>query len=193
MPSPNSDQGRVRVVAEELALLVDAVQDYGIFLLGPDGTIRSWNRGAARIFGYDESEIVGRNFSAFFGPDDLEAGKPDQELAIAAREGRVEDEGWRLRKDGTRFWANTIVSVMRESDGRIHGFAKVTRDMTRPREAEEDLRQSAEIFQLLVASVRDYAIFMLDPNGNVATWNSGAEKIKGYKPDEIIGRHFSAF
>ncbi len=193
MTLPNADQGRAGVVSEELALLVDAVQDYGIFLLGPDGTIRSWNRGAARIFGYEESEIVGRNFAVFFSPDDLEAGKPARELATAASEGRVEDEGWRLRKDGTRFWANTIVTVLRDSDGGVHGFAKVTRDMTRPREAEEDLRHSAEIFQLLVSSVRDYAIFMLDPNGNVATWNSGAQKIKGYKPEEIIGRHFSAF
>ena len=178
---------------EEFALLVDAVQDYAIFFLGPDGEIRSWNTGALRLMGYDEGEVLGRHFSIFYGPDELAAEKPRYELETAAREGRVEDEGWRLRKDGTRFWANTIITVLRDSDGSVRGFAKVTRDVTTRKIAEEDLRQSTEIFQLLVSSVRDYAIFMLDPDGNVATWNLGAQRIKGYAPEEIIGRHFSTF
>ncbi|HEX9982657.1 MAG TPA: PAS domain S-box protein [Thermoanaerobaculia bacterium] len=179
--------------SDEFALLVDAVTDYAIFLLGPDGTIRSWNRGAQRIMGYEEEEAVGRHFSLFYGPEDLAARKPQRELDIATAEGRVEDEGWRLRKDGATFWANTIITTLRGDDGAIRGFAKVTRDVSAQRRAEEQLRQSAEIFQLLVSSVRDYAIFMLDPNGNIATWNNGAQRIKGYEPHEIIGRHFSAF
>ncbi|MGZ5434228.1 MAG: PAS domain-containing protein, partial [Thermoanaerobaculia bacterium] len=178
---------------EEFALLVDAVQDYAIFFLGPDGEIRSWNRGASRLMGYDEGEVVGRNFSIFYGPEDLAAEKPRYELETALRDGRVEDEGWRRRKDGTRFWANTIITVLRDPTGTLLGFAKITRDVTAQRAAEEELRQGAEIFQLLVSSVRDYAIFMLDPDGNIATWNLGAQRIKGYSPAEIIGRHFSTF
>ncbi|MGZ5446171.1 MAG: PAS domain-containing hybrid sensor histidine kinase/response regulator [Thermoanaerobaculia bacterium] len=178
---------------EEFALLVDAVQDYAIFFLGPDGEIRSWNRGASRLMGYDEGEVVGRNFSIFYGPEDLAAEKPRYELETALRDGRVEDEGWRRRKDGTRFWANTIITVLRDPTGTLLGFAKITRDVTAQRAAEEELRQGAEIFQLLVSSVRDYAIFMLDPDGNIATWNLGAQRIKGYAPEEIIGRHFSTF
>ncbi len=178
---------------EEFALLVDAVQDYAIFFLGPDGEIRSWNRGASRLMGYDEGEVVGRNFSVFYGPEDLTAEKPQYELETALRDGRVEDEGWRLRKDGTRFWANTVITVLRDATGSILGFAKITRDVTAQRMAEEELRQSTEIFQLLVSSVRDYAIFMLDPGGHIATWNLGAQRIKGYAPEDIIGRHFSTF
>ena len=193
MTLPSSKRHGSDTLTEELALLVDAVEDYAVFLLDPEGTIQSWNRGAARIMGYDEEEAVGRRFSIFYGPEDLEAGKPRHELETALREGRVEDEGWRIRKDGTRFWANTIITLLRDEAGTIRGFGKVTRDVTARREAEEQLRQSTEVFQLLVSSVRDYAIFMLDPEGNVATWNAGAERIKGYKPHEIIGSHFSRF
>jgi PAS domain S-box-containing protein len=179
--------------AEEFAHLVDAVQDYALFLLDPDGQIRTWNRGATRIMGYSEAEIVGQNFSVFYLPEDLKAGKPQHELDVASSVGRYEDKGWRLRSDGTRFWANTVITVLRNPDGSVRGFAKVTRDMTEARIAEEELRQSTEIFQLLVASVRDYAIFMLDPNGFVTTWNLGAQRIKGYAPEDIIGHHFSEF
>jgi PAS domain S-box-containing protein len=178
---------------DELELLIDAVQDYAIFILDPAGRIRSWNSGAARIMGYDEHEVIGRHFSIFYLPDDLAAEKPRIELETAVREGRVEDEGWRKRKDGTRFFANTVITLLRDEEGEVRGFAKVTRDVTERRATDEKLRQSAEIFQLLVTSVRDYAIFMLDPDGNIASWNSGAESIKGYKPAEIIGHHFSQF
>lgn len=177
--------------ADELASLVDAVQDYAIFLLGPDGEIRSWNSGACRIMGYAAEEALGRHFSIFYPPED--AKKPERELAIATREGRVEDEGWRVRKDGRRFWASTIITALHNRDGSMRGFAKVTRDLSERRESDERLRQSEEMFRLLVGSVRDYAIFMLDPNGYVTTWNAGAQRIKGYEASEIIGRHFSAF
>ena len=178
---------------EELALLIDAVQDYALFLLSPEGKILSWNTGAERVMGYEEEEVIGKHFSIFYGPEDIAGAKPSLELETAASVGRVEDEGWRVRKDRTRFWANTVITVLRNDDGSVRGFAKVTRDVTARRDAEESLRQSTEIFQLLVSSVRDYAIFMLDPQGNIATWNKGAQRIKGYTPQEIIGRHFSTF
>jgi PAS domain S-box-containing protein len=177
---------------EEFALLVDAVEDYAIFLLSPRGEIQSWNRGAARMIGYTADEVVGKLFSIFYTEEDLRNEKPRHELETAVAEGRVEDEGWRIRKDGTRFWANTVITALHDH-GRLIGFAKVTRDLTERRAAEERLRQSEELFRLLVSSVRDYAIFMLDPNGNVATWNAGARRIKQYEANEIIGRHFSTF
>ncbi|HEX8411256.1 MAG TPA: PAS domain S-box protein [Thermoanaerobaculia bacterium] len=189
MTSPLANPSR----PEEFALLVDAVQDYAIFLLSLEGEIRSWNRGAARIMGYSEAEAVGRHFSLFYGPEDLEAEKPRRELETALRDGRVEDDGWRVRKDGTRFWAETVITLLRDDTGTFRGFAKVTRDVTARRKAEEQLRQSGEIFQLLVSSVRDYAIFMLDPEGHIATWNAGAQRLKQYRPEEIIGHHFSEF
>lgn len=171
--------------------LVEQVTEYAIFFLDPDGHIASWNRGAQRIKGYLPHEVVGRHFSIFYRPEDL--WKCEHELEIAARDGRIEDEGWRVRKDGTLFWANVVITCLHASDGSISGFAKVTRDLTDRRSAEERLRVSEERFRLLVEGVKDYAIFMLDPSGHVATWNSGAELIKGYTSDEIVGRHFSLF
>ncbi len=178
---------------EELSLLVDAVQDYAIFLLSPEGEIRSWNLGASRIFGYEAGEAIGKHFSMFYGPEDLEAHKPWRELEVARSEGRVEDEGWRVRKDGARFWVSTIITALRDAKGELRGFSKVTRDLTARRAAEERLRQSEELFRLLVANVKDYAIFMLDPGGHIISWNAGAQRIKQYKPEEILGKHFSIF
>jgi PAS domain S-box-containing protein len=179
--------------AEEIALLVDSVQDYAIFLLGPTGEIRSWNAGAGRIFGYTADEVIGSSFARMYPEVDIVAQKPQNELAVASATGRIEDEGWRVRKDGKRFWVNTVITALRNSDGTVRGFAKVTRDLTERREADERLRQSEELFRLLVESVRDYAIFMLDTNGMVTSWNAGAERIKGYKPAEIIGRSYATF
>ncbi|HEX8360111.1 MAG TPA: PAS domain-containing sensor histidine kinase [Longimicrobium sp.] len=174
-------------------LLVESVRDYAIFALDAEGHVLSWNAGAERLKGYAPEEIIGRHFSTFYPRVDLEAGKPAWELETAARDGSVEDEGWRIRKDGTRFWANVVITALRDEAGTLVGFAKVTRDLTERRRAEDLLRQSEERFRLLVQSVRDYAIFMLDPDGVVVSWNTGAERIKGYTPDEIIGRHFSVF
>ncbi|HVT45943.1 MAG TPA: PAS domain S-box protein [Thermoanaerobaculia bacterium] len=179
--------------AEELSLLIEAVEDYAIFLLSRTGVIRSWNNGATRIMGYSADEALGSHFSLFYPPEDQAAGKPEMELVTARRDGRVEDEGWRVRKDGARFWANTIITVLRQPDGEVRGFAKITRDLTARQSAEQQLRRSEEMFRLLVDSVQDYAIFMLDPEGRVATWNLGAQRIKGYAPEEIMGRHFSLF
>jgi PAS domain S-box-containing protein len=174
-------------------LLVESVQDYAIFALDPAGNVLSWNAGAKRLKGYTREEIVGRNFSTFYPPEDLAAGKPAWELEVAAREGRLEDEGWRLRKDGSRFWANVVITALREASGALVGFAKVTHDLTERRRTMEALRESEERFRLMVQSVRDYAIFMLDPDGFVTSWNEGAQRIKGYTEQEIVGRHFSVF
>ncbi len=172
--------------------LIGAVVDYAIFMIEPDGTIATWNPGAERIKGYAPSDIIGKNYEVFFTPEDRAAGKPRHALETARRIGRFETEGWRVRKDGKRFWALAVIDAIVE-DGKLVGFAKVTRDMTEARAAHEALRQSEARFRLLVTNVVDYAIYMLDLDGRVAAWNAGAERIKGYTAAEIIGRHFSRF
>jgi PAS domain S-box-containing protein len=174
-------------------LLVDAVTDYAIYMLDPDGFVVSWNSGAERLKGYSEAEIVGRHFSQFYTPEDVRAGSPARTLATAAGEGRFEAEGWRIRKDGQRFWAHVVVDPIVAPDGKLLGYAKVTRDLTERRAAEETLRRSEEQFRLLVQGVTDYAIYMLSPEGIVTNWNAGAQRIKGYEPTEVVGTHFSRF
>jgi PAS domain S-box-containing protein len=176
-----------------LDLLIGAITDYAIFALDTEGRVATWNPGAQRLKGYEPDEIIGRSFSCFYPPEDIAAGKPEQELLIATADGHFEDEGWRLRKDGTTFWANVVITALRGSDGRLVGFGKVTRDLTERRRGEEALRESEERFRLLVSSVGDYAIFLLEPDGTVASWNLGAERLKGYRADEIIGHHLSQF
>jgi PAS domain S-box-containing protein len=178
---------------ERYRLLVEGVTDYAIFMLDPNGLVLTWNPGAARIKGYQANEIVGQHFSRFYPPEALQRRLPERELQVASAEGRFEDEGWRVRKDGSMFWANVVITALRSETGELRGFGKITRDLTQRREHEESLRQSEERFRLLVEGVSDYAIFMLDPNGYVMTWNSGAERIKGYKASEIVGQHFSKF
>ena len=174
-------------------LLVESVDDYAIFALDPNGYVLSWNPGAQRFKGYTADEIIGKHFSIFYPRERIEEGFPDFELREAARVGRFEDEGWRIRKDGSRFWANVVITALRGPTGQLVGYAKVTRDLTERRLAEEALRESEQRFRLLVQGVRDYAIFMLDTTGHITTWNAGAERIKGYKDYEIIGKHFSIF
>ena len=174
-------------------MLVEAVTDYAIYMLDPGGIVTSWNPGARRFKGYEEAEIIGEHFSRFYTDEDRATGLPQRALETAAREGKFEAEGWRVRKDGTRFWAYVIIDPIRDSGGTLLGYAKVTRDLTERRAAEAELRKSQEQFRLLVQGVTDYAIYLLTPQGNVSSWNSGAERIKGYKPEEIIGQHFSRF
>ncbi|MGO7670640.1 PAS domain S-box protein [Rhizobium ruizarguesonis] len=174
-------------------LLVDAITDYAIYMLSPEGIITSWNTGAQRFKGYKPSEILGQHFSRFYLEEDRAAGIPARALATAEKHGRFEGEGWRQRKDGTCFWAHVIIDAIRRPSGELIGYAKITRDLTERRAAEKAIRQSEEQFRRLVQGVSDYAIYMLDPNGNVSSWNFGAERIKGYRPQEIIGRHFSTF
>ena len=174
-------------------LLVESVVDYAIFMLAPDGTILTWNSGAEKLKGYAPAEIIGRSFEIFYPADAIARRWPQHELEIATAKGRYEEEGWRLRKDGTRFWASVTITALRGPDGRLEGFVKVTRDLTEKRLREEALRQSEEQFRLLLESVKDYAIFMLDPEGTILTWNSGAEAIKGYTASEVLGRNFRMF
>ncbi|MEV4052121.1 PAS domain S-box protein [Amycolatopsis sp. NPDC049688] len=178
---------------DRFRLLVQGVLDYGIFMLDTGGRIASWNAGAERIKGYAAEEIIGEHFSVFYPAEDVAAGKPARELEVAVAQGRLEDEGWRLRKDGSRFWANVVITALYDERGELQGFGKVTRDVTERRAAEAALRESEERFRLLVQSVQDYAIFMLDTGGRIASWNAGAERIKGYAAEEIIGEHFSVF
>ncbi|MFK4522905.1 PAS domain S-box-containing protein [Bradyrhizobium japonicum] len=181
-----SAEGRYR-------MLVEAVTDYAIYMLDPTGIVSSWNPGARRFKGYEESEIIGEHFSRFYTDQDRKSELPRRALETAAREGKFEAEGWRVRKDGSRFWAYVIIDPIKDSEGKLVGYAKVTRDLTERRAAEAELRRSQEQFRLLVQGVTDYAIYLLSPEGKVASWNAGAERIKGYRPEEIIGQHFSVF
>jgi PAS domain S-box-containing protein len=125
---------------ERFQLLVDAVQDYAIFMLDIQGNVTSWNAGAKRIKGYEDHEIIGKHFSCFYPEEDVRSAKPERELKVAAAEGRFEEEGWRLRKDGSRFWANVILTALRDTTGKLLGYAKVTRDITERMFAQESLR-----------------------------------------------------
>jgi PAS domain S-box-containing protein len=186
-------QDALRDSERRFRMLVDGLTDYAIYMLDPSGVITKWNAGAARIKGYSAEEIIGRHFSRFYTVDDRRAGLPARVLEVAAREGRYEMEGWRVRKDGSRFWAAVVIDAVHGENGELLGFAKITRDMTERRAAQEALRDSERQFRLLVSGVSDYAIYMLDPNGIVSSWNTGAARIKGYSADEIIGQHFSKF
>jgi len=181
-------------VEQRLQLLIEAVVDYGIFLLDTEGHVVSWNTGAQRLKGWRREEILGRHFSTFYPPEAIATGWPQEELRRAVRDGRFEDEGWRLRKDGTRFWANVVITALRDpGTGELTGFAKVTRDLTERRAQEEALRASEERLRLMLDSIGDHAIFMLDAKGCVQSWNRGAEAINGYSGPEIMGRHFRVF
>ncbi len=173
--------------------LVEGVVDYAIYMLDVNGVVTNWNKGAERIKLYGASDVVGRHFSIFYTPEDRRAGAPARALEQARSTGRFEAEGWRVRKDGARFWASVVIDAIHDDDGNHIGFAKITRDVSDKRAAQEALEASERQFRLLVAGVTDYALFMLDPNGVVANWNAGAERIKGYSSDQIVGQHMSAF
>ena len=174
-------------------LLVESVEDYAILMLDCDGVIQSWNVGVEKIYGYTAPEAIGRHFSLFYPPESIARRWPEHEIDVASRVGRFEDDGWRVRKDGTRFWANVVITTLHDDTGRVSGFAKITRDLTQRRRDEDLLRESEERFRLLVEGVKDYAIFMLTPEGRIASWNVGAQNIKGYSAAEVLGKHFSIF
>jgi PAS domain S-box-containing protein len=184
---PISPKKRLSLDREEVfRTLVESVQDYAIFVLDPSGIVATWNPGAERLKQYTADEIIGRHFSIFYPENDKRNGKPEMELRVASQVGRFEDEGWRIRKDGSRFWANVVITAIRNGEGQLIGFGKITRDLTERRAAEQRHR-------LLVESVTDYAIYSLDREGFITSWNSGAQRIKGYTADEIVGQHFSNF
>jgi len=178
---------------ERFSLLVESVHDFAIFMLDPNGQVATWNLGAERLKQYKANEIIGQHFSKFYPAEDIAAGKPDRELQEALNGERVQNEGWRVRKDGSKFWAAVVISAIYNRRGSLTGFAKITRDLTERKEAEERLRASEEQFRLLVERVEEYAIYMLDPTGRVLSWNSGAERIKGFTAQEIIGKNFACF
>jgi PAS domain S-box-containing protein len=196
-PPPRSTQrppiARSSPGEEIFRVFVESVRDYALLILDPGGYITSWNQGAEAIKGWKANEIIGQHFSKFYPEEAIAAELPERELIGAEHEGRYEDEGWRVRKDGSRFWANVVITALRDSDGTLIGFAKVTRDLSERRRHEEYLRTSEMRFRTLIEGVRDYAIFMLDPAGRVATWNAGAQQIMGYQAPEIIGEHLSTF
>jgi PAS domain S-box-containing protein len=178
---------------DHFRLPIDAVIDYAVYMVGLDGRVQSWNAEAVRLKGYTAEEIVGHSFSRFYTPEDQKRGLPQLALETARQNGRFATEGWRVRKDGTRFWALAVIDAMYSNDGTLVGFAKITRDFTEREEAQQNLLEAERRYRRLVESVVDYAIFQLDPSGCVATWNFGALRIKGYTADEIIGQHFSRF
>jgi PAS domain S-box-containing protein len=178
---------------EPFRLFIESVQDYAMFMLAPDGRVATWNAGAERTKKYKASEIIGQHFSRFYSEEDVRDGHPQRLLDLALEEGHAEEEGWRVRKDGSKFWARVTITAVRDATGKLIGYGKVTRDLTQHRREEVALRSSEERSRLFIEAVQDYAIFMLDPEGYVITWNIGAERIKGYKPSEIIGQHFSRF
>ena len=187
------NEERLRTSEERFRMLIENVQDYAIFLLDPDGHVATWNAGAQRIKGYNASDIIGKHFSVFYTPESISTGWPQRELEEAKRVGRFEDEGWRVRKDGTRFWANVVITALFSGDGELRGFSKITRDLTERRAQEDRVRQSEERFRLLLEGIEDYAIFLLDPEGRVTSWNTGAQKMTGWTADEIVGHSFELF
>jgi PAS domain S-box-containing protein len=194
MPTQRKKKSRApRDDAWRLQLLIDSVVDYAIYMIDLNGSVVSWNAGAARLKGYTAEQIIGQPFAKFFTPEDQAKELPREALAVAAKTGRFESEGWRVRADGSRFWALAVIDAVRDHEGELIGFAKVTRDITERRLEQSRLLESERRFRHLVQSVVDYAIFQLDREGIVASWNTGAERIKGYSADEIIGQHFSRF
>ncbi|GAO43854.1 PAS domain S-box protein [Flavihumibacter petaseus] len=187
--------------------MVEEIEDYAIILLNCDGIIQNWNRGAQKIKGYTATEAIGKSFTMFYLPEDRASGLPQVLLRQAGAAGRAIHEGWRLRKDGKRFWGSTTLTAIHDSSGTVIGFSKVTHDLTEKkmaddrmahtaselRKANNSLRKSEERFQRMVREVRDYAIILLDEKGNILNWNAGAEKIKGYTASEVIGLNFRIF
>lgn len=173
--------------------MVEEIQDYAIILLDKNGIIRNWNKGAEKIKRYKDTEIIGKHFSIFYLPEDLAIQLPRQLLMQAEETGRATHEGWRKRSDGSRFWGSITITAVHDDDGAVIGFCKVTRDLTDKKMAEDQLRMSEERYHQMVAEVQDYAIILLNKQGFIENWNAGAEKIKGYHAEEIIGKHFEIF
>jgi PAS domain S-box-containing protein len=192
-PDPSAPLNLGLIADADYRLMIDSITDYAIFFLDPDGIVLSWNAGARQLKGYEPHEVIGRHFSIFYPPELLEKNWPRHEVEVATKTGQYKEEGWRLRKDGTRFWASIVLTRLTSPDGTLRGFSKITRDLSERQQQDDLLRASEERFRLMVDGVKDYAIFMLDPSGYVVSWNKGARANKGYEAHEIIGKHFSVF
>ncbi len=191
--SLHAEKSKSFIAEEKYRMLIESLKDYGIFMLDKDGFIQTWNPGAERIKGFTAEEAIGQHFSLFYTQEDIQRNHPQWELEQAILLGRYEEEGWRIKKDGTKLWANVIITPLIEKNGELSGFAKVTRDLTEKKLAEEDLKKSERLSRRMFEGVKDYALITLDPEGKVATWNEGARRIKGYESQEIIGKYFAAF
>jgi PAS domain S-box-containing protein len=192
-PGPQTPWPSRSEEAHRLGLFIASVTDYAIYMLSPEGRVVSWNKGAERFKGYRAHEIIGEHFSRFYTDEDRAQGVPERALQMARDTGKFETEGWRVRKDGTRFWASVVIDPIRDESGELVGFAKITRDVTDKKAANEALRESEQRFRMLVQGVTDYAIYMLSPTGEITNWNAGARRIKGYEDHEVVGTHFSRF
>lgn len=177
---------------ESYRLMVDSVVDYAIIMIDPEGLVASWNEGAERLKGYQAREIIGQHFSRFYPPEAIAAGLPNQELRMAAEQGRFEDEGWRLRKDGSRFWANVIMTALRDQNGVIRGFAKVTRDLTERNETAEALQKASAYTRSLIEASLD-PLVTISPEGKITDVNGATEKVTGCNREELIGTDFSGY
>ncbi|MGN2248160.1 PAS domain S-box protein [Frateuria sp. GZRR35] len=178
---------------ENCSRMVQALDALAMVFLDPQGRIATWNVGAERIFGYTADEIVGQPFATLHTPESRSAGLPEQALQAARDEGRDEETGWRLGKHDQRVWTRTILEAVRDKTGQLEGYAYLARDIPWPHQSDDMLGSNEQQFSLLVQGVRDYAIYLLDPDGHVASWNAGAQRIKGYRADEVLGKHFSHF
>lgn len=189
----NVEETSIHSITDVYHRMIEEIQDYAIILLDKNGIIRNWNRGAQRIKGYSDQEILGKHFSIFYLPEDLARNLPQTLINEAAKEGRASQEGWRKRKDGSKFWGSITITALHDNDDNIIGFSKVTRDLTEKKITEDHLRMSEERYHQMISEVQDYAIILLSKDGIIENWNIGAEKIKGYKSEEVIGKHFSIF
>jgi len=172
---------------------MDCVSSYAIFTLSVDGIVRSWNRGGEQFTGHSPDEVIGQHFCLFYEPEEQAADAPRRMLDRAATSGSFESEGWCIRKDGSRFWASSLIEAIRDDGRELIGFASFSRDITARKKHQEAQQARDEQFRLLVQGVTDYAIYMISPLGLVTNWNAGAERFKGYTESEVLGTHFSRF
>lgn len=203
MLNPELQKETIRQNDERFRRMVEEIEDYAIILLNKEGIIQNWNKGAHKIKGYTAAEIIGAHFRNFYTPQDQATNLPEKLLAEAAKNGRASHEGWRVRKDGGLFWGFIVITALHDDNGKVIGFSKITRDLSHVKNAEEiqkeyikhleDLRQSEERYHRMITEVKDYAILLLDTDGNILDWNQGAEKIKGYTAAEAIGQNFRMF
>ena len=170
---------------------IEHTPDYAFILFDPENRVLLWNGGAEKAFGYTESEILGAPGSLFFVPEDRAKGAVQEEFTTAQRDGKAEDERWHLRKDGSRFWGNGVMRPLYDATGQLKGFLKILRDLSTQKQAQEQLERSEEQIRLFVENVTDYALFQVDPQGLVTSWNTGAQRITGYAEGDILGRHLS--